>query len=212
MWFKQVSISILAIGFLWSIAPVTRSSPTPVSHPITTPRVIRFRVIANSDNPFDQAIKLEVRDAVLRVLEPQLEQAHSVLQAKNILSQDKNQLQVVANQVLSRAHAPYHAQVTLGTTVFPTKAYGSWILPAGHYTALLVRLGKAKGHNWWCVLYPSLCFVDMGNAVAIPYQTTVSEQIAPTVSQPSVASSMTTGKIHVSWQSPRLLRDFLNWL
>lgn len=212
MWVKQVMVSILAIGFLWSIAPVSRSVPTSGAHPISTPRVIRFRVIANSDNPIDQAVKLDVRDAVLRVLEPRLENAHSVTEAKNILTQATRQIQVVANQVLRREHASYRARVTLSTTMFPTKAYGSWILPAGHYTALLVRLGRAQGHNWWCVLYPSLCFVDMGNAVAVPYQSTVSYPAFPRVTRRPSTSSVRTGKIRVSWQAPRLLRYLLNWL
>ncbi len=212
MWVKQVMVSILAIGFLWSMAPLERSATKPVAHPITLPHVIRFRVIANSDNPLDQAIKLQVRDAVLRLLEPVLEHAHSLHQAKNILRQDRSELQLVANQVLSREHAPYQAQVTLGTTVFPTKAYGSWILPAGHYTALLVRLGRAQGHNWWCVLYPSLCFVDMGNAVSVPYQSTISTPVVTPGPPAVLAPSVKTGRIRVSWRSPRLLRDLLNWL
>lgn len=212
MWVKQVMVSILAIGFLWSIAPVSRSAPPSVAHPISTPHVIRFRVIANSDNPIDQAVKLDVRDAVLRVLEPRLEAAHSVTQARNILDQATRQIRVVADQVLRQQHVPYLAHVTLGTTVFPTKAYGSWILPAGHYTALLVKLGKAQGHNWWCVLYPSLCFVDMGNAVAVPYQSTLPTPGALPMTKLPQASPPRSGTIHVSWQSPRLLRYFLNWL
>ena len=212
MWVKQVMVSILAIGFLWSIAPVTRSAPPSVAHPISTPRVIRFRVIANSDNPIDQAVKLDVRDAVLRILEPRLEAAHSVTQARNILDQATRQIQIVADQVLQQEHVPYLAHVTLGTSVFPTKAYGSWILPAGHYTALLVKLGKAQGHNWWCVLYPSLCFVDMGNAVAVPYQSTISNPAFAPVHRGAPTSTLRTGKIRVSWQSPRLLRYLLNWL
>ncbi len=212
MWVKQVMVSILSIGFLWSIAPVTHYSTRLTSHPITTPHVIRFRVIANSDNPLDQAIKLDVRDAILRELEPVLEGAHSVTQARTTLTEQVTQIQAIANQVLARLHASYRARVSLGTTVFPTKAYGSWILPAGHYTALLVRLGHAQGHNWWCVLYPSLCFVDMGNAVAVPYQDTLATKSALPLTGVPASPVTPTSRLRVSWRTPRFVREFINWL
>lgn len=85
-----------------------------------------------------------------------------------VIASERTQLSGVANQVLSQYHMRYRASVQLTETVFPTKVYGTWVLPAGRYTALLIKLGKADGHNWWCVLYPSLCFIDMTNGVAVP--------------------------------------------
>ena len=213
MWFKQVLVSVVSLGFLLNVAPRPEPGVTthPVSTPIVTPKVIRFRVIANSDNPIDQAVKLDVRDAVLRVLEPHLDQVTTFAQAKNVLKKLDARVLKVANQVLKSEKAPYQARVTLGTTVFPTKVYGSWVLPAGRYTALLVTLGRGDGHNWWCVLFPSLCFIDMGNAVAVPYQATLAKPI-PVVQQTMPAQPEDPGHIAVSWSPPNFLRHLIQWL
>jgi stage II sporulation protein R len=148
--------------------PGERVSAAPLSTPITIPHVIRFRVIANSDNPLDQAVKLAVRDRVLNVLDPVLNGLHSRREAGQRIRAMLPRLDEVADAVLVHDHMPYRARVEWTTTLFPTKAYGSWVLPAGRYQALLIILGRGQGHNWWCVLFPSLCFIDMGNALAVP--------------------------------------------
>lgn len=218
MWFKQVIVTLLSMGFLWSMAPVAAPPSIQVAQTsITTPKVIRFRVIANSDNPVDQAVKLDVRDAVLRILEPRLDHVATYGQAQKILQTIKSKIDRTADQVLAYQGVPYRARVSLGMTVFPTKAYGSWVLPAGHYMALLITLGRGDGHNWWCVLFPSLCFIDMGNALAVPYSTTVTPRTSspppsvPWSPSPSAVSPL-SGRIRVSWAIPRPIRDFLNWL
>lgn len=144
--------------------------------------VLRFHVLANSDSAVDQAVKLEVRDAVLAWLEEaQIER--SVTQGKketantgtendssfmSDLESEKNtkekeeeflrahltELEAVANNVLASKGQSYQAHAELTTCYFPERTYGACTFPAGWYEAFRIKLGKAKGHNWWCVLYP----------------------------------------------------------
>lgn len=212
---KHWILTVLAIIGLWGAV----AKPTGLTtRPVATPQVIRFRVIANSDNPIDQAIKLDVRDRVLEALDPHLNGVKSRSVAVRRIEAMKSQLSQTANEVLRAHHVDYQAHVSWTRTVFPTKAYGSWVLPAGHYQALLITLGQGQGHNWWCVLYPSLCFVDMGNALAVPEPAPVS---TPPITHPIVPHHAkrvvkakhhlvpATGRIRVSWTTPRFFATFL---
>jgi stage II sporulation protein R len=170
---------------------------------ITIPRVVRFRVIANSDSPTDQAVKLVVRDVALDVMEPALVRAHSERQAISMIDRDRVRVLEEANRVLMHFHMPYRASVVLTRTVFPTKIYGTLVLPAGTYTALLIKLGRAEGHNWWCVLYPSLCFIDMTNGVAVP------QRMAREPHRVGVVHGDRKG---VSWRLPPVVAQVISFL
>ena len=128
-------------------------------------RLIRFHVVANSDAPEDQAVKLAVRDALLAELQPLLRRAASRGQAWRFLEEDRAGLRRTADTVLASYRAGYRAAVVLGTARFPAKAYGGLLLPAGRYPSLRVVLGRGRGHNWWCVLFPPLCLVNASSAV-----------------------------------------------
>ena len=193
MWYKAVWM-IMAVLSL--IVPGAGSTPRQLANPIRVPSVVRFRVIANSDNPIDQAVKLDVRDVVLNVLEPGLIRVHNERQALSVIASDRHRLITAADGVLQHFGVGYRAQVLLTRTAFPTKVYGTLVLPAGRYVALLVKLGKAQGHNWWCVLYPSLCFIDMTNGVAVPQRT--AQAIAHR--RPAVSRG---GRMRVSWALPK---------
>ncbi len=210
---KHWILAILTVVGFWGAA-----KPTSVySRPIAAPQVIRFRVIANSDNPVDQAIKLDVRDRVLVTMDSALNGVKNRTVAARRIDAMTGELSRVANRVLKAHHVSYRARVAWTRTVFPTKAYGSWVLPAGRYQALLITLGSGQGHNWWCVLYPSLCFVDMGNALAVPAPSvpvTTPPVVRPIV--PRHRRRMTKaprmvgrGRIRVSWTTPRFIATFL---
>lgn len=211
---KRWIVSLLGVFMVGSLAPPGHLA-TARTLPVQTPHVIRFRVIANSDNPTDQALKLDVRDRILDTLEPKLAGVTSRAGAAQRIVSMQSRLAQVANQVLALHHAPYHARILWTKTQFPTKAYGSWVLPAGRYRALLIVLGKGKGHNWWCVLFPSLCFIDMGNALAVPV--TSHEPITPTSgmiprpprAHPRSKPSNKVGHIRVDWTTPRLITTLL---
>lgn len=118
---------------------------------------IRLHVLANSDTIEDQLLKLEVRDAILDALPAAVTAAATPRQAAQALRTALPRLQRAANLALHQAHSAQRAAVRLETADFAARAYGSFALPGGAYTALRVELGDAQGHNWFCVLYPALC-------------------------------------------------------
>lgn len=125
----------------------------------TTAPILRLHVIADSDSEYDQALKMEVRDAIIGSLRESLQNAKSLEEAKSIIHAELGNIEAVADDVLA-GKAQYTAHAELGMAEFPTKGYGDLVLPAGEYEALRVVLGSGEGKNWWCVLFPSLCFVD----------------------------------------------------
>lgn len=119
-------------------------------------KVVRLHVVANSDSESDQALKLQVRDAVLAQAEPLLEgkdRADSLETLRNALPA----LGHAAADTVAQAGYGYPVRVSVEDAWFPTKEYDDFALPAGTYTALRVELGEAKGKNWWCVVFPPLC-------------------------------------------------------
>ena len=118
---------------------------------------IRLHVLANSDTLEDQLLKLEVRDAILEALPAAVTSAATPQRAAQALRTALPRLQRAADLALHQAHSAQRAAVRLETADFAARAYGSFALPGGAYTALRVELGDAQGHNWFCVLYPALC-------------------------------------------------------
>ncbi len=134
--------------------------------------VLRFHVLANSDSEEDQAVKLLVRDAVLEWIaksgEGQAEQKDTDSGKESelrFLFEHLSGIEEAANRVLEEQGVTYRAQASVENCYFPERSYGDCTFPAGWYDALRIRLGEAKGHNWWCVLYPGLCFSDCLHAV-----------------------------------------------
>lgn len=117
-------------------------------------QLVRLHVIADSDEELEQEIKLDVRDAVLAYLEPRLEDAADSREAEEIIS---GSLNGIASAARSAARGR-SVSVELGDEYYPTRDYGSFSLPAGQYRSLRVTLGEGEGHNWWCVVFPPLCF------------------------------------------------------
>ena len=120
-------------------------------------KVVRLHVLANSDSEEDQALKLQVRDAVLSRAEYLLEAASDRKEAEGILRGQLLEFESVARETIREAGYDYPVSVELMDTEFPTKRYTGFTLPAGEYLALRVLIGEAEGQNWWCVVYPPLC-------------------------------------------------------
>jgi len=122
--------------------------------------VIRFHVLANSDAYKDQELKLEVRDLVLRYLENELRDCESVDQTRRKIRNKLAALeQLAGNYVQDRGYA-YSVTAELVKDDFPEKTYGDCTFPAGEYEALRINIGEANGRNWWCMVYPGLCFTE----------------------------------------------------
>ena len=129
-------------------------------------QVLRLHVVANSDTPSDQALKLEVRDAVLAQAAPLLEGVSCQEQAETILTAHLEQLATAGAQVVGAAGLDYPVAVSLETCWFPTRVYDTFSLPAGNYRALRVVIGEGAGQNWWCVVFPPLCLATVTEEVA----------------------------------------------
>ena len=123
--------------------------------------LIRLHVIANSDSPADQALKRDVRDRVLEYMKLQLGDSKDVDQTRIIINEKMDGIISIVKDELTRQGWDYDVRVSLGSYPFPTKSYGDIALPAGNYEALRVVIGKGEGANWWCVIFPPLCFVDV---------------------------------------------------
>lgn len=122
--------------------------------------VLRFHVTANSDSREDQELKLKVRDAVITELEPLLEQAEDLSDTEAVISEHLEALRRTAEETIREAGYSYGTEVFLTNCYFPEKRYGDTVFPAGRYDALRVTIGKAAGQNWWCLLFPAVCFTD----------------------------------------------------
>lgn len=144
--FFVLFLALLAAGSLALLAALQMEQQS------LSGKLIRLHVVANSDTESDQALKLQVRDAVLAVTQPLLSGADDPEQA---LSQALPEIQAVAEKCLDGA---YPVRVSFGRERFPTRVYDSFSLPAGVYRSLRVTIGDGAGHNWWCVVFPSICF------------------------------------------------------
>lgn len=120
-------------------------------------KVVRLHVLANSDSEADQALKLKVRDAVLAQATEALQGVKNQDEAQKRLTRLLPELEAVAEAVVEENGYTYDVQTELAKTVFPTKEYDGFALPAGEYPALRVLIGEAAGQNWWCVVFPPLC-------------------------------------------------------
>lgn len=127
--------------------------------------LFRLHVIANSNTKEDQNLKYLVRDELISYMNTLCSNVSSKEQAIAIANEHLDDFQKVANEVIFKNGFNYSAKVQIGNFAFPTKTYGDISLPAGYYDALKVELGKAEGKNWWCVMFPSLCFVDINNGI-----------------------------------------------
>ncbi len=125
--------------------------------------VFRLHVIANSDSAEDQNLKYIVRDNIINYMKTLTENAKSKEETINLVSGHLSDFEDIANKTIKDNGFDYKAKVSIGNFNFPTKKYGDISFPAGYYDALKIQLGNSNGQNWWCVLYPSLCFIDVSS-------------------------------------------------
>jgi stage II sporulation protein R len=129
-------------------------------------KYIRLHVLANSDSEKDQEIKLKVKDAVVEYLTPYVKDASSSFEAGQIIKERQEGILNAARDAMDETH--YFVDLELGRFDFPLKSYGALVLPADNYQAVRIKIGDARGENWWCVLFPPLCFIDGSDAAANP--------------------------------------------
>lgn len=128
-------------------------------------KILRLHVIANSDSTTDQLLKLRVRDSILKLVQNAVDHTSDLADAEAQVRAQFPAILQEAEQTIASDGYDYPVKVTLETRYFPAKQYGDLTFPPGEYRALCVEIGQAKGRNWWCVLFPSLCFVNDTTAV-----------------------------------------------
>lgn len=126
--------------------------------------VIRLHVVANSDSDADQAQKLRVRDAVNEYLMELLDEAETAEDARQVIDGHLSELETVAKNVLSNEGTDMTVRATLTEETFDVREYDTFTLPSGVYSSLRIELGAGEGHNWWCVVFPSLCLPAAGES------------------------------------------------
>ena len=162
---QYITSVILCFIFIFTTIFLFPLTPDVSTQKTLSEQVLRFHVLADTNSQTDQHIKLLVRDAILSYTTPLLTDATNADEVKQILTPLLPELTTLANQVLTISDVSYTASVHIENAYFPIKQYGALLLPPGEYEALRVVLGEGRGKNWWCLVFPSLCFLDGTTAV-----------------------------------------------
>ena len=147
---KRVGICLLVTVIVWAVMLLR-------DHQMLRNELIRLHVVAASDNPEDQTLKLQVKDAVVESLQKNMENLADMEQAEIYLQQQLPKIEALANRVLQEAGCGDVATVSLQLEEFATRYYDTFTLPAGIYESLRITIGPGEGKNWWCVVFPTLC-------------------------------------------------------
>ena len=170
---NRVQRMALMMGTIVWIVLITTFMYAKKEEQVLESSLIRFHVLANSNSKEDQELKLKVRDAVLAAYQEDFQSLNTVEDARKYLHRYMSAIQETAQNVIRQEGYAYEAEVSLTTDAFPTKKYGNIVLPAGYYQALRIEIGNGGGHNWWCVMFPPICYTmeeetlpeDMENAL-----------------------------------------------
>lgn len=163
--FKKVkSILILIFLLLLYILISAQNYASAVSEDLSQ-AVFRLHVIANSDSDEDQALKFKVRDNLLNYMNLISSNCSTKKEAMDLAQTNIDVFQQIAQNTVFESGYNYPVNIQLGNFYFPTKYYGDISLPSGFYDAIKVEIGEAKGKNWWCVMFPALCFIDINSGI-----------------------------------------------
>lgn len=141
-------------------------------------QAIRLRILANSDSAVDQAMKRRIRDAIVSAMNGWAEGPQTIEQARSTLNDNMGEIERIVGEQLQSRGFQYGFKAELGEVAFPTKLYGDRVYPAGNYEALLITLGQGEGQNWWCVLFPPLCFIDSASGEATQAEPAAAANVA----------------------------------
>jgi len=158
---KKVAVSLTVVAIVASMVHLHREEvKSQAQQKAIAEEIIRLHVIANSDSKEDQALKMEVKEEIVNFLRAEMGNAKTVDEARKVIQNNMSEIEKIAEEKMTGEGYKYEAKAELAPCYFPIKQYGDMTFPAGEYEALRVKLGESQGKNWWCVMYPSLCFVD----------------------------------------------------
>ena len=124
-------------------------------------KIIRFHVLANSNSKEDQQLKIKVKDKIIEYIFPKLENSNSLEESRERLANNEEEIIKIANECIRESGYDYSVEIEFKRENFPEKVYGNITLPQGEYEAFRILIGQASGENWWCVMFPPICFVDV---------------------------------------------------
>lgn len=161
-----IYLLLLSIGTILSLY-IPKNEVTANAAVVIPSDAIRLRILANSDSAEDQALKRLVRDEVNEEITKWVSELTSKEEAREVIKEGLPEIKEIAEKVVAEQNSDQDVNVEFGLVEFPTKLYGEFLYPAGKYEAILITLGNGAGANWWCVLFPPLCFLDFSNGVAV---------------------------------------------
>ena len=170
-------------------------------------KILRFHVLAASDTKEDQELKLKVRDAVGVYMEEGLADALNKSESEELVRLHLGEIEAVAEQTIKEAGYDYPVTASLAYVEFPEKTYGAYVFPAGTYEALEVVIGEGKGHNWWCVMYPNLCFSGSVYEVG---EEEAEERLREVLSTEEYEAVFSSGNVKVEWKSLAFFKELVS--
>lgn len=169
---KKLLTATALLFLLLSIIPIIsiakEAKNEELDYQVIPDEAIRLRILANSDSEADQAVKHKVRDEVNKVITEWVKKIDDIDEARQLIQDRLPELEQVVADTLEKENSDHDFELRYGDNIsFPAKLYGNYLYPAGEYEAILVTLGEGTGANWWCVLFPPLCFLDFFNGTSV---------------------------------------------
>ncbi|WP_027632632.1 stage II sporulation protein R [Clostridium hydrogeniformans] len=171
-------------------------------------KLIRFHVLANSDSKEDQELKLRVKDEIISFIQPKLKESKSIEESREILRENNERLIEIAMEVIKKNGYDYNVSAGLSKENFPVKVYGDIALPQGEYEAYRILIGNAEGQNWWCVMFPPLCFVDVTKGEVASDET--KKELSKVLNNEEMDTVSKDKKIKVKFKLLEVIEDLIN--
>lgn len=162
---KKLKYIFILISLLFCFIFISISSYAHTLSENLSANFFRLHILANSNSEIDQDLKLKVRDGIIEYMNSQELSNYSKEEVITFVKTNLDSYRKVAENIIKENGFNYPVSLEVGTFCFPTKIYGNISLPAGNYEALRINIGQAQGENWWCSLFPPLCFVDISSGV-----------------------------------------------
>ena len=207
MWKYERAFTAVTMAIVIFISVCTQITQPETKQSQFADELIRLHVIANSDSPEDQALKLKVRDQLLLNFGKDFSETQTMEQARETIEANLSELEKVALHEIKRQGYNYPVKAQLGVWPFPTRVYGDEVYPAGEYEALRIVIGEGKGANWWCVMFPPLCFVDVSSSTA---ERPEPDDLYQTEQKESVTEEQET--IVYTFKAVELWKSFKEWV
>lgn len=144
---------------------------------VNTDNLLRIHIRANSNEQVDQNIKFKIKDEFVNFLTPLVANCMDKQSAIDVIIKHATKLEQIADEVLTKNNLDYTSKVQVKQEYFPTRKYENYVVSSGIYDAVIVSLGSASGNNWWCVVYPPLCFTNFTNSQNVVYKSKIMEII-----------------------------------